>query len=656
MKKLFNPIENYEKTKKKVGYTKRSETSEAKYKKLGFRCGLEVHQQLKTEKKLFCRCPAGLYQKDDEFDNEVIRHMRPTLSELGEYDGTALMEQKTRKNIKYRIKNESSCTYEIDDTPPFQINQDALNKAIEIAVLLGSSIVGELHITRKQYLDGSIPAGFQRTAIVGIEGEIPLSKKTIRIIQLSIEEDSCREISDIGHDRTYKTDRLGIPLIETVTYPEMTNPDEAAEACNYIRFLNRSTGKVNTGIGATREDVNVSITGGTRIEIKGVAHIKWIPILTHIEAFRQKALLEIKSILNKKVKNINKWEINKIKLSNEIVSKYNFLSQLKNNNSNKLYAVNLPDFKGILSHFTQPGHSFENEIADRLKVIACLEKPNMTSSESLEPTLSSEFFEEIAKKLGSLENDAQIVFWGPKDDIKTALETIEERCKFAFDGVPEETRKSFKNGTTIFERVLPGPNRMYPDTDSPPLSIEENLIDNIKKNLPSTVLERTDKMTEWHIPKDTFPFILSKNLYPVIEKIIIDFKADPVFVGTIFGHKLKSILGQYNANPLFNYNKIYDTFKFVKDNKLQQNIIKKILPIIFEHPNMDFESILTTIEYKNISKKNIITNIKDIRDKFNDIRYSKEKDAEVLWVMGQLAPLATGNINLRELEEIVRKA
>ena len=654
MKKILDPIENYKKTKEIVGYTERHETPESKYKKMGFKCGLEVHQQLKTEKKLFCRCPTGIYQKDDDFDSEVLRHMRPTLSELGEYDGTALMEQKTRKNIKYRIKNESSCTYEIDDTPPFQINQDALNKAIEIAILLGSSIVGELHITRKQYLDGSIPGGFQRTAIVGIEGSIPLRKKKVKIIQLSIEEDSCREISDIGHDRIFKTDRLGMPLIETVTYPEMTTPVEAAEACNYIRFLNRSTGKVNTGIGATREDVNVSITGGTRIEIKGVAHIKWIPILTHIEAFRQKALLEIKKKTNKLIKNKDEWEISKLKLSNDIISKYNFLSQLKNNNTNKIYAVNLPNFKGILSHYTQPGHTFENEITDRLKVIACLEKPNMTSSESLETKLDIGFFEEIRKILGSKDNDAQIVFWGPKEDIKTAMETIEERCKMAFDGVPEETRKSFKNGTTIFERVLPGPDRMYPDTDSPPLSIEEGVIETIKEDLPSAIIDMTDKMKEWKIPGDTFPFILSKNLYPLLERIIIDFEENPVFAGTIIGHNLKFINGQLQSNPLFNYNKLYDIFKFVKDNKLEKNIIKKIIPVVFEHPNMDFESILTTIGYKKVSKKNIISNIKDLKDKFNDIKISDEKDAEVLWIMGQLAPLAIGNINLSELEKIVR--
>jgi len=256
------------------------------YAKIGFKSGLEIHQQLLTEKKLFCRCPAGKYN-NTEYNAEILRHMRPTLSELGEYDGTALMEFKTKKNIIYRINKDTVCTYEMDDTPPFEINEQALDISIEIGLLLDATIVDELHIARKQYLDGSIPTGFQRTAIVSVGGKFPYKDREINIIQMSIEEDSCREFSDNGHTRIYLTDRLGMPLIETVTYPEMKTPQEVADVNNILRRLVRSTGHVRTGIGASREDVNVSVTGGTRIEIKGVAKIKNIPLLTYNEAMRQ---------------------------------------------------------------------------------------------------------------------------------------------------------------------------------------------------------------------------------------------------------------------------------------------------------------------------------------------------------------------------------
>ena len=100
--------------------------------------GLEVHAQLLTRTKMFCRCPAGRYST--EYDAEVLRHMRPTLSELGEYDGTALMEFKTKKNVVYLLHKSNVCTYEMDDTPPFMIDETALDIALEVALLLNLNL------------------------------------------------------------------------------------------------------------------------------------------------------------------------------------------------------------------------------------------------------------------------------------------------------------------------------------------------------------------------------------------------------------------------------------------------------------------------------------------------------------------------------------
>lgn len=702
MTKQFDSKQNYEHSRKQVGYVARKEVDSKVYSDLGFKCGLEVHQQLKTEKKLFCRCKAGTYHGPDHFDAEVIRHMRPTLSELGEYDGTALMEFKTRKNITYRINKQTACTYEIDDTPPFPLNREALDIAIEIALLLKTNIVGELHITRKQYLDGSIPTGFQRTAIVGIEGEFPITReKKVRIIQLSLEEESCREVSDIGHERIYTTDRLGMPLIETVTYPDMLTPDEAAEAGHYIRFLTRSTGKVRTGIGAAREDVNVSITGGTRVEIKGVAHIKWIPELTHNEAFRQKALLEIQRIIKSRIpdptkwamsytelpislipdellstikvkQDLSKWEISHTALPFIPISKELTPADKVKESKYRWVAVNLPGFKGILSFFTQPEKSFSNELSDRLKVIACIEKPNMVHSEpwnkgtgndidkkqNLDNSLNKTEmdFEPIKKLLQSGDNDAQLIFWGLEEDITTAIETIEERCRLAFGGVPNETRKSLPDGTTIFERVLPGPDRMYPDTDSAPIPIEEKHIRNIRERLPAKVSASIRQMKKWKIPVDTFHYILSRNLFPLIEKIVTDFNQPPVFTAALFGHHLKYIEGQITPSSPFDYNRIYDLFDFIIKKKVRRDILKKMLPVVYQYPNMDFDSVLTTIGFRPITEEEILETIPMLKEKFNEISKSKEQSAEILWIMGQLRPLALGNMDLKELREKVETA
>ncbi len=639
---------NYEETLRQAGYIPRQQANQADYDRIGFMSGLEVHQQLLTQKKLFCNCPAGVFHAHDDFDAELVRHMRPTLSELGEYDGTALMEFKTRKNITYRVKHRTTCTYEVDDTPPFPLNRQALDIALRISLLSKLNIVGEVHITRKQYLDGSIPTGFQRTAIIGVEGEIPLKHKKVRLIQLSLEEDSCREISDVGHYRTYKTDRLGMPLIETVTYPDMVNPDEVKEACDYIRFLNRSTGLVRTGIGAGREDVNVSCRGGFRVEIKGVAHTRWIPELTHNECFRQWSLLLLRDKLRQRARK-DDWKISHKRL-NFFDYKFDYEPLVYARDlKHRIVAVNLPNFRGLISHFTQPGMCFANELSDRLKVIACIEKPNIVTSEDLNPVVSADEFARIAQVLGAGENDAQLLFWGAEDDVPTALETIEERCLMAFDGVPGETRKSFENGTTIFERVLPGADRMYPDTDSAPISLKDDYIQRLRAEVPEEVVTRFHRMKEWGIPDDTYTFIFKKNLYGLIERIVNDLSFNPGYIGTLIGHTLKRVEGQYGPNADFNYDRVYDMLKYIRKNKLEVRLARRMMPVVYQHPSMDFDSVLTTIGFKRLTHDEIIGRVPFLMKKFSEICFKDTPPNRANWIMGQLQAGATGNISLTDL-------
>ncbi len=640
----FDPKLNYSKSRKKAGYVPRKEACREDYDRIGFMSGLEVHQQLLTKEKLFCHCPAGIYNNNDDYDAELIRHMRPTLSELGEYDGTALMEFKTRKQIIYRIKNKSACTYEVDDTPPFPINREALGIALEISLLSNLNIVGEVHITRKQYLDGSIPTGFQRTAILGVEGEIELPYKKIRLIQLSIEEDSCREISDIGHTRVYKADRLGMPLIETVTYPDCINPGEVKDACDYIRFLNRSTGKVRTGMGAGRQDVNVSCRGGSRVEIKGVAHTKWIPGLTHNEAFRQWSLLMMRDMLNERIKSAEKWKPYTVELERRILKGVELPDHAE-----KLIAVNLPDFQGVLSWFTQPGKMFADEIAGRLKVIACIELPNMLHSEEFEPLVSKSQWEEIRKLLGSEKNDAQVIITGLSGDIPTAIETVEERCRMALEGVPNETRKSFPDGTTIFERVLPGADRMYPDTDSALIPLDDDFIESLKKNLPEDIIIRYKKLKDWGIPEDTFTYIFSKDHFDLISRIIKELDIDPKFTGTFFGHKLKSVENRICCAEDFKYSILYHLFAFLKKENLDLELAKEMLPVLMKNAKMDFHSILNSIHFKRVSPKIILDRVSVLNTKFNNNNHGGDKSDRINWVMGHLRSSATGNMSLTEL-------
>ncbi len=644
----INPQQNYELSKKQIGYVDRKDAKQSDYDRIGFKSGLEVHQQLATKEKLFCHCPAGIFQKADEYDAELLRHMRPTLSEMGGYDGTALMEFKTRKNIIYRIAHKTACTYDVDDTPPFPINREALQYALEIALASKLNIVGEVHVTRKQYLDGSIPTGFQRTAILGVEGEISLKHKKVRLIQLSVEEDACREVSDIKHTRIYRTDRLGMPLIETVTAPELLNPDEVKEAAQYIRFLNRSTGRVRTGIGAGREDVNVSCKGGTRIEVKGVSHTKWIPDVTHYECFRQWALLAIRDKLQKRIKKED-WKMGVMELNPKQFKFYftPITDALQRNE--KLYAVNLPQFAGLLSHFCQPGRPFYDEFINRLKVIACLERPNMTTSEDIDDVVSEHSFDMIREMMHADENDAQIIFWAPEEDVKTALETIEERALMTFDGVPVETRKVMYDATTIFERVLPGADRMYPDTDSAPIPLSNDYIEELRKNIPEEVAERYIQYNKWNIPEDCFDYIFTFNHYPVMKMIIEELGLEPKFVGTFFGHTLKHLHGQYGKIPFSTCN-IFNLFEFLKKENIHYTIAPNMLKVMFQQPEISFNDILKEIGFQKISEQELIQKAKTLAAKdFVPARKDSNANDKINSIMGQLHHCGLGNMDLAKL-------
>jgi len=475
--------------------------SNDEYTDLGLKVGLEIHQQLLTERKLFCRCPAGRYSK--KHNAEILRHMRPTLSEMGEYDGTALMEFKTNKEIIYLLNNDSVCTYEMDDAPPFELNPDALDQATAIAMLLECKIVGEIHIARKQYLDGSIPTGFQRTTIVGVDGAIPFRNRKIRIRQLGLEEDSCREVSDKGHLRTYRTDRLGMPLIETVTEPDMRTPEEAVAVGQILRRLVRTTNSVRTGSGAARQDVNVSITGGTRIEIKGVHSLRAIPRLVHNEVLRQRTLLGIRGELERRgvkpdgIKD-NFVNVTTIMKSSDYQSLQNALAE-----GATVMAVPLAGFDGLLGLFTQPRTTFLKEFADRIRVIACLDDlPNLASSTDIVPTFSSSQWHKIVKICGVPSETPILVVWGAEKDVHTACQEITIRAREACVGVPSETRQAQEDGTNGFERILPGPDRMYPDTDLPPIQLADERMAKIAAELPETPWARQAKLCDIGVGAD----------------------------------------------------------------------------------------------------------------------------------------------------------
>jgi len=497
------------------------DTNEIDYAGLGFRCGIEIHQQLDTHQKLFCHCPVGLVE--GPANARLFRHMRPTLSEMGEYDGTALMEKKTRKEIIYEILNDRVCTYEMDDTPPFLINQQAVDIGIKLALLFQCKIVDEAHISRKQYLDGSIPTGFQRTTVLGTDGWMPYKDRRITIRQINVEEDACREVSDVGHRIVFRTDRLSTPLVEVITAPDMRNPIEAGEVTKLLAETNRISGLVRRGIGAARQDVNVSITGGDRVEIKGVERIGLIPGLTHFEALRQKSLLELRDELCNRDISLDNFAYNISDATRHLLKTPEFVGHWAVDQGGVIGAICIRGFGGLIGWYVFPERTFADELGGRVRVIACLDKtPNLAHRLNRAALgIPEREWESIGKGLNANTNDAVIVTWGPQRDVVTALEEIAARCREAISGVPQETRQVLSNGRyTDFERILPGPDRMYPDTDHPPIPIEMKRVSNARASIPEFPWERRRKLSEAGLSQQLVSQLIVHPRFEIFQKMV----------------------------------------------------------------------------------------------------------------------------------------
>jgi glutamyl-tRNA(Gln) amidotransferase subunit E len=417
--------------------------------------------------------------------------MRPTLSELGEYDGTALMEFKTKKNVYYQLYRDTVCTYEMDDTPPFHVNQQAVDIALELALLLHCTPIDEIHITRKQYLDGSIPTGFQRTATIGVDGFVELySGKRVGISHLCLEEDACREVSDRGHDVVFRTDRLSFPLVEVVTRADLHTPAEVAEAAWRISAILRATGKVRRGIGTVRQDVNVSVTGGARVEIKGVPRVPMIPHWVHSETVRQAGLLKIRDEL--RARGITRENLKtKEKGLNAVLGRTQHpVLRRALDEGLEVRGICLYGFGGLLGREIQPGAPFARDFEGRVRVIACLDTPPiLLHTDSPEACgLGEGDLDALRHQFNYKAADAVLLVWGPEEDTKTALREIRLRAEEATLGVPNETRQALVDGTNDFERILPGPDRMYPDTDSPAVQITPARLEAIRAGMPEDPL------------------------------------------------------------------------------------------------------------------------------------------------------------------------
>ena len=271
------------------------------YNSLGLKCGIEIHQQLKG-RKLFSNMYSNLTSNDP--DRTIKRNLRKSSNEYGKEDAAAKYQSKKNLDYLYQIHNNSTSLVELDEEPPKIISKSALETAIKVSKILNCEIIPAVQIMRKTVIDGSNTSGFQRTGIVGINGYINTSKGKVTINSVIIEEDSARRVSETKESVTFRLDRLGIPLIEITTGPDMKDPDHVLEVAKKIGMILRSTNEVMRGIGTIRQDVNISINNTNRVELKGVQDINSISKIIDKEILRQIEEIKINRKEDSHVRNI----------------------------------------------------------------------------------------------------------------------------------------------------------------------------------------------------------------------------------------------------------------------------------------------------------------------------------------------------------------
>ncbi len=440
------------------------------YAALGLKVGLEIHQQLLTH-KLFCDCASRLAEEDDGI--RFQRRLRPTQSELGEVDAAAIEEARRHLTFVYEATS-NSCLVEADEEPPHHPNEEALDIALEISLLLGAKPVREVDFMRKIVIDGSNTAGFQRSALVSLDGAIQVNGKRIGVPTILLEEDAARKVGEKADEVFYRLDRLGIPLAEISTTPDIASPEEAREVALAIGSLLRATRKVIRGIGTIREDLNVSIRGGARIEIKGVQELRLIETYVQQEIERQRMLIDVAKELQRRGGATVPHE--GVDLTTLFTSSQSKVVQSALRKGGKVYGWPLPRFAGLLKGKLGPELAAHARVAGVGGIFHSDELPayGLTQGE----------VDSVRKALKLGDQDAFVLVADEEAKCRHAIEEMVSRAAYGVKGVPEETRDPRPDGMSVYSRPLPGKARMYPETDVPPLRVHEDRLRRIREHLP----------------------------------------------------------------------------------------------------------------------------------------------------------------------------
>jgi glutamyl-tRNA(Gln) amidotransferase subunit E len=443
------------------------------YKDLGLKAGIEIHQQLDTAEKLFCRCPTLLRDVADR-TGEFYRYLRATESELGEIDRAAEEEMKLVRKFCY-YTYDTVCLVDHDEEPPTPMNPEALDICLTIAKMLGMTPVEQIHTMRKLVVDGSNTSGFQRTALVALSGALP---DGCRIETICLEEEAAQRVEG----ETFSLDRLGIPLVEITTAPCMRTPEAVQEVAAYIGMVLRSTGRVKRGLGTIRQDINVSIAGGARVEIKGVQELDLIAEVVRREVDRQTNLLAIRDALRDRGARVDRTVV-------DVTALFAGTKSAVLKKAKSILAIRLCGFAGLVGREIQPGRRLGSEMSDYAK--KCGVGGIFHTDELPAYGVTAEEVARLREFVGAGDDDCVAIVAASRERAGCAAEQVMIRADMALAGVPEETRKMLEEGSSAYMRPLPGAARMYPETDVFPIALSGALWEGIR--VPELLTDRAER-------------------------------------------------------------------------------------------------------------------------------------------------------------------
>jgi len=488
-----------------------SDISQLDYEALGLMAGLEIHQQLDTTHKLFCKSPTRV-RDTSESSYEFVRYLRPARSEMGEVDAAALSEVAHIKKHHYRAYD-STCLVENDEEPPSTLNEEALDITLLVARMLNSHTVEQVHTMRKTVIDGSNTSGFQRTALVATGGYVPSSLAKVGIGVLCLEEEACQKVEDRGDVVVWSLDRLGIPLVEIGTDPDIKSPEHAKEVAAYLGMLLRSTGKVKRGIGSIRQDVNVSIREGARTELKGVQELGLLDRLVAYEAMRQANLIAIRDELVERGAHVDE----PVELTHLFKHTESEVLKAAIARGGVVYGCVLRKFGGLVGAELQPKRRLGSELSDYAKKVGV---GGIFHTDELPAYgITQQEVDAVKQECGAGEDDCVVLVAHEKKRALAAMLEVLKRASKCLEGVPEETRRALLEGSSAFMRPLPGSARMYPETDVPPVLIDEKRLSRIV--IPELLDARVERLSsDYALSEEVESQLVHSGLSELFERLV----------------------------------------------------------------------------------------------------------------------------------------